>query len=420
MLDKNNKSSKLKMFRPYIHKRIEARYVDFIIIIISIFLSLTCLIANNYSREISSSINQIEFVNSDKQTLTVTTEKYSEDLNSSNVSKIGKLWPCKTYNYFNESQFGKLYFGAGEYSVNALSVGFFDKNMILPSFDQYGATERVSLIDGYLPVFNENTEDDYIFLHKSVKNIIFGENENAIGKQIRFYFDNEYHIFKVAGILSDTLDVLRIIDKMNKRYLVSSIYRNILPIVHVSRSLSHVSKMLLFFDEDISLTSLDKMRVQLTNSSFRELSITSLEEQIDTKIIYIDANDRILKVILNIVTVVLCSISVLLIFISIKRRKVEIGIRKSLGASTLDLIAMFLSEIIYCFVIATLYSIPISSFIMLLISIIIRKEVFTLVFPITFSCFAVPICLIFLVIIFSSLITTFYFSNRKISICLKE
>ena len=414
------KLNQLKIYYPSVTKRIKANIIDSIIIIISIFLTLTCLIVNNYSEQLSTQINQIEFINTDNTTLTVSTKKYEESLDNSNISLISDIWSCKSYNYFVEENFGTIYLGDKNLNVNALSVGFFDKKMILPSYDQIGATERVTLVEGCLPSFSSNTEDDYIYLHNSIKNFIFGEKMNVIGKKMEFYFNNSYQKFKIAGILSDSLDVLRLVDKINKKQ--SSVGSNLysLPLVHVSKKLNNISKMLLFMEKEILLDNLYEMRQKLSNSRFNDLEITFLNEQLENRRKMIKANDIVIRLILNIVTIVLTGISVLQIFLSIKRRKIEIGIRKSFGASTVDLVAMFFGEIIYCFALSCLYSIPISTFIMLLISVIIKKDVFSLLFPISFSIFAIPICIIFIVVIFSSLITILYFSNKKISNCLKE
>ena len=417
MLKRKNQN---RIYYPNVFKRIKANIIDSITIILSIFLTLTCLIINNYSKQLSTQMNKIEFINTDDKTLTVSTNEYSELLNNSNINMISNIWTCKSYNYFAETNFGTLYLGKTNFQVNALSVGKFDKKMILPSFDQIGATEKVTLIEGSIPSFTEHTEDNYIYLHKSIKKFVFGDIDDVIGKEMQFYFNNSYHKFKIAGILSDSLDVLRLVDKYNKNQsnLTYNLYS--LPIVHVNKSLDNITKMLIFMDKEITQPNLEIMRKQLSNSSFRDLKITSLSDQLETKKIMINANDKIVRIILNIVTFVLAGISILLIFLSIKKRKIEIGIRKSIGASNYDLIVMFLSEILLCFALSALYSIPISTFVMLFISLIIKKDLYTLLFPINFSIYAIPLSLMFLVVIFSSLITILFFSNKKISTCLKE
>ena len=172
MLKRKNQN---RIYYPNVFKRIKANIIDSITIILSIFLTLTCLIINNYSKQLSAQMNKIEFINTDDKTLTVSTNEYSELLNHSNINMISNIWTCKSYNYFAETNFGTLYLGKTNFQVNALSVGKFDKKMILPSFDQIGATEKVTLIEGSIPSFTEHTDDNYIYLHKSIKKFVFGD-----------------------------------------------------------------------------------------------------------------------------------------------------------------------------------------------------------------------------------------------------
>lgn len=413
-----------KIYKPYIHKRISANFIDSLVIIIFLFLSLTCLMVNNYSREMTKQVNLTQFANSDNRVVTVMTNHYSTEIDSSNVSSISKIWNCNAYNYFNESDFGNFQLGNDrKIAVKALSVGIVNNKMTLPSFCQTGATERVSIIEGSLPIFSDNTEDEYVCLHKSTRDIIFGKNAEVIGKKIEFYYNYTYHVYKIAAVLSDSYDVIQNLSGIN--HVLSSsgdvyfmdIY---LPIIHVAKKLDTISKVLLFFDNNISTSTIKKMEEYLATTSYNQLTITSALERLEYKEEQLTSLNTIINIILNTATIVLSGISILLIFIFIKKRKIEIGIRKSLGATALDLITMFLSEIIYCFVIATLYAIPISFFIMLFNSLKIKPNIYAFVFPVNFSIFAIPICIIFLIIMSSSLLFIIFFSKRKISTCLKE
>jgi putative ABC transport system permease protein len=340
----------------------------------------------------------------------------NSQINYTNVNKIGEYFSGCTYNYFSENDLGNAVIGQTGYMFESLEVGKLQDKMILPSFSQYGATEYTRLIGGRL--INDNDiklNRNVIMLHNVVGKFIFGDNSTLVGERIEL---NEV-VYEVVGVLSDTPDILRIIKlfALDDGQYISSWTK--IPLIMYGGSSPRIGDVLLFFDGAIRLNTLHSMQEAINNSSFENVILTTAEAQMINKSYTGTSGSGIVDISLNIVTVILCIISAIIIFISIKERAIEIAVRKSFGATTANIVAMFLSEVIVCIFTAICYAMPIATIIMTFISFSASKNLNTVVFPLNMDMYLFPLSLITLTICLISLIPLIAFSKSKIVSLLK-
>lgn len=161
------------------------------------------------------------------------------------------------------------------------------------------------------------------------------------------------------------------------------------------------------------------MQKTIEESQFININITNAEEQIlERNYTYINSSE-ITDISLKIVTIILCIISVIIIFFTIKGRAIEIAVRRSFGAATIDILALFLNEILVCVLIAICYSLPISVIIMVIISTIVSNQLFNIIFPLNFQMFIVPITIILITVCLLAIVPIVIYTKSKIVNCLK-
>jgi ABC-type antimicrobial peptide transport system permease subunit len=115
----------------------------------------------------------------------------------------------------------------------------------------------------------------------------------------------------------------------------------------------------------------------------------------------------------------MCLVTVVLIFFSIKERVYEIALRKSFGATDLDIVSMFLFEIFLCILFAFAVGVPVAFFVCVAVSFSVSLPLGMYVIPLNASIFIIPAIIISLVIYLIASIPLLYFAKAKIADSLK-
>ncbi|MDR0697526.1 MAG: ABC transporter permease [Christensenellaceae bacterium] len=411
--------NQLNLIKSSAFSRLNINFTRAFLIVFSIAIALICLTINGFVSYSVDEANLIQFSNTDKNTVTL--DVGDSQINYKNVDTIGTYFSGCKYNFFNKYDIGVALIGQHYYTFAAVEVGKLQKKMLLPSVDQYGATEKTRLIGGRLIDENDVTlGKNSILIHKTIGKYVFGETSDLLGEKIKLY-DKDYNtaVYEVVGVLEDTPDIKRTVNILtrNSGLFLSNNYT--LPIVLSGKYAEKVSDILLFFDGSINISTIEKMRTSLANSRFENTMITNVEEQILERNYSAPNSSEIADISLNIITVILCLTSVIIIFFSIKERASEIAVRKSFGATTYDILVMFLSEIIACIFIAICYALPISTMIMAVISKSVSARLYITIFPLNLDIFLFPIAVISLTVCVLSIIPITAFAKSKIVNCLK-
>lgn len=394
--------------------RLNVNIARTIVIIFSLTIALVCLMISGFVSYTAKETDTLQFANTNKNTVFANVE--NSEIYYGNVDKIGAYFTGSKYNFFSENDLGDILIGQTGYSFKSLEVGKLQEKMILPSFDQYGATEYTRLIGGRLINDNDiNLNHNAILVHEAIGEFIFGCESKIIGEKIDFNGD----IYEVVGVLSNSPDILRMIKQFNQNdnFYISNWTK--IPIVRYGGNSLKIKDVLFFFDGAISLSTLQTMQSIINNSAYENVFLTTAEEQIARKSYNGTNSSGIIDISLNIVTIILCIISTIIIFMSIKERVSEIAVRKSFGATTLDIITMFLDEILICLFLSICYSLSISTIIMVFISKSVSNNINTTIFPLNLDIYLFPMAIITLSICIISLIPLLVFGKSKIVNLLK-
>ncbi|MDR2266908.1 MAG: ABC transporter permease [Christensenellaceae bacterium] len=384
------------------------------LVIFSLAVAIVCLTISGFISYTVKETDTLQFANTSNNT--VFANVTNSNINSSNVSKVGEYFSASSYNYFSKNDLGSAVLGQMSYLFESLEVGKLQEKMILPSFTQYGATEYTKLIGGRLVNGNDIALGrNFILVHNAIGKFVFGNGSPIVGEKIEL----SGIVYEVVGILNDTPDILRLIKMFNYDNVKYASSWTKIPLIIYGGKSSHVGDVLLFFDGSIKIDTLGSMQKTINNSNLENVFLTTAEYQIVNKSYSGTASSGIIDISLNIVTVILCIISTIIIFISIKERASEIAVRKSFGATTTNIVAMFLSEVVVGIFIAVCYGLPVATIIMTFISHNISKNLNTFVFPLNWDIFIFPIAVITLTICVLALIPLLVFSKSKIVNLLK-
>lgn len=180
--------------------------------------------------------------------------------------------------------------------------------------------------------------------------------------------------FEVIGVvkssyLSDTRNVSlkKELDKNSGNIFVNtSIYCPISTLKELSGDVDIEEYYLCFFEDSESYQAFNGVMTTLSEVSERKNEIytvstkDSLREEVEQDLSYT-------KTLLNIISLVLCIISgagiMSVVFLSVKERIPEIGIRKALGASKLDIIFQFIFEMVFIAFFVSVFSVCISFYV---------------------------------------------------------
>ncbi|MDR2266857.1 MAG: ABC transporter permease [Christensenellaceae bacterium] len=410
---RNLNSIKLSTF-----SRLNVNVIRTIIIIFSITIAIGCLVVNSFVSDIVDEANLIMFKNTDDRIVMMNV--WNAEIDYANVDDVGTIFSGCEYNFFSRYETGQIRIGQRYYSVGAIEVGKIQDKMTLPSIDQDGATEMTHLIEGRIIMESDIIQQkNAILIHKSVGKFIFGDDSKLLGEKMQLVATSDPDaVYEVVGVLADTPDIQRTMQIMTQSYNFSDRYYK-LPIVLSGAKCKRVSDVLLFFEHTISSNTLISMQNSLVYSPYENIFMTNREEEILRKSYSTPYNSSIYDIALNLVTVILSLTSVIIIFLSIKSRATEIAIRKSFGATTYDILAMLLKEIVACILISICYALPISTLIMAAVSAHVSNLLYVTVFPLSFDMFLYPIAVISLAVCILSIIPITIYSKSKIVNCLK-
>lgn len=380
-----------------------------ILIIIGILLSIICMITSQFISYAMRDITLVSFANTDNNTIILDTE--NAKFNREDVVDLGTTFKQTSYNAFSERTGGMISLGDSLYNINIIEIYNLSDKMLLPSVERFGATERTSIIAGRLPSKTDyELERNVAIIHRAVAEFIFGENSSYLGNKILVNKEE----FIIVGIIADSPDIVRLINKAKNEYGKSDATLLTLPIFTTMHRGASINEVFLFFPGPIGESGLDFVRQELTKRGYENVYATNLLEQQQQRISELSNSEQLIEIILNVITAIMCLVSVLIIFFSVKERASEIAIRKTFGATTLSIVSMFLTEVMLCIFIAVSYALPITLLIMLIISSNISAPLGLRILPLNFNIFAMPIVLICAVICIGSLLPLVHYSRCKI------
>ena len=404
-----HKSEPITKYNISITDRIEANKRECLLVITSVMLSIICMIISQFVSFAMRDVTLVSLANTANSVVVMDTE--SSKITKNQVGDLGGMFKDTTYNAFSAETSGFVVLGSEYYGLNVVGIYNISNNMVFPSIERMGATENTSLIEGRLP-----SNADYelgrntLIMHQSVANFIFGDETSPIGKKILIN-NQEY---TVVGILSDSPDITRLIKQAKDTYEKDVIESFTFPVFTYMKQDSIVSEVFLFFPGEINKSGLDKVRETLKNSGYENIYATAYFDQKEQCLEDQSNNEQLIQIILKIITAIMCFVSLMVIFFSIKERSAEIAIRKTFGATTVSIVSMFLCEIVVCVFVAVSYALPISLFTLVIISSFISAPLGVRILPLNFSIFAIPTILVCNVICIGSLIPLILYSRCKI------
>lgn len=404
-----HKSEPITKYNISITDRISANKRESLLVITSVMLSIICMIISQFVSFAMHDVTLVSLANTPNSVVVMDTE--SSKITKNQVKDLGGTFKNTAYNAFSAETSGFVILGSEYYGINVVGIYNLSNNMVFPSIERLGATENVSLIEGRLP-----SKTDYelgrntLLIHQSVASFIFGDQSSPVGKKILIN-NQEY---TVVGILSDSPDVIRLIKQVKDTYKEDVIKSFTFPFYTYMKQDSIVSEVFLFFPGDINKSGLESIRETLKEKGYENIYATAYFDQKEQCLEDQSNNEQLIQIILKIITIIMCFVSLLVIFFSIKERSAEIAIRKTFGARTITIVAMFLCEIIVCVLVAISYALPVSLFTMLIISSFISAPLGVRILPLHFSIFAIPTIMIANVICIGSLIPLILHSRCKI------
>ncbi|MDY5865749.1 MAG: ABC transporter permease [Candidatus Enterosoma sp.] len=354
-------------------------------------------------------------MNTDYKTLTVDKGSYFQKITYQD-KQLFQMWKDTDYNCFSTDNLGLFSINDKSYSLEGKGVSKLSKKMLLPSFTIRGATERTELIYGDISNYDESDSFKSIYLYESVAKIIFNDVKTCLNEQIKTNTSTGSKIYIVKGVFSDSLDLKKYLDEQN---LTNKDYIS-LPVLYSNKKMSRVDTSLIFFSHDISTELLGNLKKDIQESRYAGVELSALSQMIFEHTKAYETSRRIESISLTASSIILCLISIIILFLLLKKRVVEIGIRKSFGANNSDITCMFLKENLVSLLCSIFYATPISIFIYIYLSVTVLKNSSVLLFPLDYKMILLPVFLISSLILISSFIFSLYFSNKKISDCLKE
>lgn len=380
-----------------------------VLIIIFIILSIISMTTSQFVSFAMRDVTLVSLAHTDGNTIILDAD--NSKLKKKDVVDLGTIFKQTSYNAFSEKLGGTILLGEMAYNINIIEVYNFSNRMVLPSVERFGATERTAIIDGRLPSKNDYELDrNAVMIHRAIASFIFGECSSYFGKKI--LVNNEDFI--IVGIMEDSPDIIRLVNKAKAGYGKTNATLLTLPIFAVMTQESYLSEVFLFFPEPVGQAGLEFVRQALIDKGYEGIYTTNLLEQKQQRISELSNSEQLIEIVLNVITAVMCLVSILIIFFSVKERAAEIAIRKTFGATTLSIISMFLIEVLVCIFVAVSYALPITLLVIIIISSNISVLLGIRILPLNLIIFAMPITLVSTVICGGALIPLIRYSKCKI------
>lgn len=395
-------------------RNLAANRIRTILIISGFIIALICLTVSQYLSNLIDLTKEISLFNTSGAIVTITANE--NRLTMSEAKKIGNLYEDAVYNAFSSIAKDSIIVDDEKVNFTVTGITFINDNMTIPSCERAGAVEETSIIAGR-NITNSDVSlgRKVVLINECVATCLYFDVEAALNQKIKLS-GVEY---TVVGILSDTPDMKRMMSNAKSYYEQGRGDMINFPVYTYCLGSNKIDTVLLFFEGDIDNDGLKFIRSSLGENGFSSISVTSAIEQSEILRASSRQETKIIQLILTIVTIIMCVASLIVIFFSIKERAFEIAIRKSVGATSFQIVTMILFEIILCLMIAIIYSVPLSFFIMVGISAFVEKIVAIYLFPFSVTVFILPILIITLAISVVSVIPTLIFSKSKIVNSLK-